>query len=58
VGSGFGAGSALFFQGERAVFKWLLFFVLILGVILAFVSWVMGVPIPGFDGFRQNPFNQ
>ena len=40
------------------MFKWMVFFVLILAVILAFVSWVMGVPIPGFDGFRQNPFNQ
>jgi len=40
------------------VFKWLVFFVLILAVILAFVSWVMGVPIPGFSGFQQNPFNQ
>jgi len=40
------------------VFKWLLFFVLILAAILAFVSWVMGVPIPGFSGFEQNPFNQ
>lgn len=38
--------------------KWMLFFVLILAAILAFVSWVMGVPIPGFDGFAQNPFNQ
>ena len=31
------------------MFKWLLFFVLILAAILAFVSWVMGVPIPGFS---------
>jgi len=40
------------------VFKWLVFFVLILAAILAFVSWVMGVPIPGFSGRPQNPFNQ
>ena len=40
------------------MFKWMLFFVLVLGLVLAFVSWVMGVPIPGFDGFTQNPFNQ
>jgi len=40
------------------MFKWMLFFVLILGLILAFVSWVMGVPVPGFSGFTQNPFNQ
>lgn len=38
--------------------KFMLFFVLILAAILAFVSWVLGVPIPGFDGFTQNPFNQ
>ena len=34
----------------------MLFFVLILAAILAFVSWVMGIPIPGFSGFGQNPF--
>lgn len=38
--------------------KFMLFFVLILAAILAFVSWVMGIPIPGFSGFGQNPFNQ
>jgi len=32
--------------------------VLILAAILAFVSWVMGIPIPGFSAFQQNPFNQ
>ncbi len=48
----------LYGQGDWVVFKWLVFFVLILAVILAFVSWVMGVPIPGFSGFQQNPFNQ
>jgi hypothetical protein len=47
----------LFSQGERDVFKWLLFFVVVMAGILAFVSWVMGVPIPGFSGFLQNPFN-
>jgi hypothetical protein len=57
-GSGFGVEAALFSLGERAVFKWMVFFVLILAAILAFVSWVMGVPIPGMDGFQQNPFNQ
>ena len=40
------------------MFKWMVFFMLILAGILAFVSWVMGVPIPGFSGFQQNPFNQ
>ena len=48
----------LYGQGDWVVFKWLLFFVLILAAILAFVSWVMGIPIPGFSGFQQNPFNQ
>jgi len=48
----------LFLLGERVVFKWMVFFMLILAGILAFVSWVMGVPIPGFSGFQQNPFNQ
>jgi hypothetical protein len=36
----------------------MLFFMLVLAGILAFVSWVMGVPIPGFSGLQQNPFNQ
>ena len=40
------------------MFKWMVFFLAILGFILAFVTWVMGVPIPGFSGFTQNPFNQ
>jgi hypothetical protein len=31
---------------------------LIVAFILAFVSWVMGVQIPGFSGFGQNPFQQ
>jgi hypothetical protein len=48
----------LYSQGERVVLKWLVFFVLILAGILAFVSWVMGVPVPGLDGLQQNPFNQ
>jgi hypothetical protein len=33
------------------VFRWLLFFVLIVAGILAFVSFVMGVPIPGLSQF-------
>ncbi len=33
------------------MFRWLLFFVLILAGILAFVSWVMGIPIPGLSQF-------
>jgi hypothetical protein len=36
----------------------MLFFMLVLAGILAFVSWVMGIPIPGFSGFGANPFNQ
>ena len=36
----------------------MVFFVLILAGILAFVSWVMGIPIPGFSYLQQNPFNQ
>lgn len=36
----------------------MLFFLLIVAFILAFVSWVMGIPIPGFSGFSQNPFQQ
>jgi hypothetical protein len=36
--------------------KFMLFFILILAAILAFVSWVMGIPIPGFSGFSHNPF--
>jgi ABC-type polysaccharide transport system permease subunit len=42
------------------MFKWMLMFVFVLGVILAFVSFVMGVPIPGLDwiGVQQpsSPF--
>jgi len=42
------------------VFRWLLFFVLILAAILAFVSFVMGVDIPGLSqlGIQQpsSPF--
>jgi hypothetical protein len=33
------------------MFRWMLFFVLVLAGILAFVSWVMGVDIPGFSQF-------
>jgi hypothetical protein len=37
------------------VFRWLLFFMLILAAILAFVSFVMGVDIPGLSqlGIQQ-----
>jgi len=42
--------------------RWLLFFVLILAAILAFVSFVMGIPIPGLNqlGIQQpaTPFQQ
>ena len=33
------------------MFRWLLFFVLIVGGILAFVCFVMGIPIPGLSQF-------
>ena len=33
------------------MFRWMLFFVLILAGILAFVSWIMGVDIPGLSQF-------
>jgi hypothetical protein len=33
------------------MFRWMLFFVLILAAILAFVSFVMGVEIPGLSWF-------
>jgi hypothetical protein len=33
------------------MFRWLLFFVVILAGILAFVSFVMGVEIPGLSQF-------
>lgn len=36
--------------------KFMVFFLLILAGILLFVSWVMGIPIPGFSGFTHNPF--
>jgi hypothetical protein len=37
------------------MFRWMLFFILILAAILAFVSYVMGVPIPGLTqlGIQQ-----
>jgi hypothetical protein len=56
-GSGLGQRCVVL-PGRTDVFKWLLFFVLVLAGILAFVTWVMGIPIPGFSGFQQNPFNQ
>jgi hypothetical protein len=33
------------------MFRWMVFFVLILAGILAFVSWVMGIDIPGLSQF-------
>lgn len=41
------------------MFKWMVFFVAILAGILAFVTWVMGIPIPGLEGFQppQSPFS-
>jgi hypothetical protein len=33
------------------MFRWMVFFVVILAGILAFVTWVMGVPIPGLSQF-------
>ena len=42
------------------MFRWMVFFILILAGILAFVTWVMGVPIPGLSqiGIQQpqSPF--
>jgi len=37
------------------MFRWMLFFILILAGILAFVSYVMGIPIPGLSqlGIQQ-----
>jgi len=37
------------------MFRWMLFFILILAGILAFVSFVMGIPIPGLSqlGIQQ-----
>jgi len=45
------AGSGPLFLVEGDVFRWLLFFVLILAGILAFVSFVMGIQIPGLSQF-------
>jgi phosphate/sulfate permease len=41
------------------MFKWMVFFVLILGGILLFVTWVMGIPVPGLDGIQppSSPFS-
>ena len=47
----FGGAVPLFFPDGRPMFRWMLFFVLILAGILAFVTWVMGVPIPGLSQF-------
>jgi len=33
------------------MFRWMVFFMLILAGILAFVTWVMGIPIPGLSQF-------
>ncbi len=35
--------------------RWMLFFVLVLAGILAFVSFVMGIPIPGLSQFGIQP---
>jgi hypothetical protein len=35
----------------KIVFRWMLMFVLALGLILGFVSFVLGVPIPGLSWF-------
>jgi len=45
------AGPGPLFLVEGDVFRWLLFFVLILAAILAFVSFVMGIDIPGLSQF-------
>jgi hypothetical protein len=39
--------------------RWMLFFLLILTAILLFVTWVMGVPIPGLDNLQppDSPFS-
>jgi hypothetical protein len=38
--------------------RWLVFFCLILVVILAFVSFVLGVPIPGLEPYTpSSPFS-
>ena len=42
------------------MFRWMVFFFLILGAILAFVAFVLGMPIPGLtqSGYQPNgPFN-
>jgi hypothetical protein len=39
------------------VLKWLLFFLLILGGILTFVLWVLGVPVPGLSPGPDSPFS-
>jgi hypothetical protein len=42
------------------MFRWMVFFFLILGVIVAFVAYVLGMPIPGLSqsGYQPtNPFN-
>ncbi len=42
---------AVVLSGGLTVFRWMVFFVMILAGILAFVTWVMGVPIPGLSQF-------
>jgi hypothetical protein len=42
---------AVVLPGGSTMFRWMLFLVLILAGILAFVTWVMGVPIPGLSQF-------
>jgi hypothetical protein len=49
-------GAAAVIRLERGtMLRWLLFFVLVLAGILAFVSFVMGIPIPGMTqlGIQQ-----
>ncbi len=39
------------------MFRYLLFFFLILGGIVAFVAFVLGIPIPGFEQYQpSSPF--
>jgi hypothetical protein len=59
--SGFGSMAALYLREEALVFKFMLFFMLMLALILAFVTWVMGIPLPGIPGYQPpatyQPFN-
>jgi len=46
----FGPPAPLFLR-RAMMFRWMVFFMLILAGILAFVTWVMGIPIPGLSQF-------